>query len=388
MQTSAIIDIGIGLVFVFAVTAALSTVITELISRFLGLRGQFLLRGLRELVDGDSDRATDLKDAKDLYDRFIKLHDGSKADRKDEAETLTATGVLLGGPLLRNTGMVGQIEERSLSIGQAKPRLGNAYRPSTVTTTDQARDWLHRTRRSLPAYVSSQSFAQAVIDLLVPDATGKTTMAVIRAGVDQLPNSLGTLKRSLQTLVKSAGDDVDEFRLSVERWYDDHMERVSGWYKRHVAKITIVIGALLVVFLNLNAIDISRTLYSDADVRAAVSAMAIESTDCPTDTTDDDANEKCLADLQARLAKAATAGLPIGWATVAECRDAGSDCNWLEAHGILDEDQGLTWRPVLLLLGFLITITALVPGARFWFDLLGKLGSLSSSGPKPTSTTP
>ena len=125
MQTSAIIDIGIGLVFVFAVTAALSTVITELISRFLGLRGQFLLRGLRELVDGDSDRATDLKDAKDLYDRFIKLHDGSKADRKDEAETLTATGVLLGGPLLRNTGMVGQIEERSLSIGQAERRLGN-----------------------------------------------------------------------------------------------------------------------------------------------------------------------------------------------------------------------------------------------------------------------
>ena len=26
--------------------------------------------------------------------------------------------------------------------------------------------------------------------------------------------------------------------------------------------------------------------------------------------------------------------------------------------------------------------------AAFWFDLLGKLGSLSSSGPKPTSTTP
>jgi hypothetical protein len=28
-------------------------------------------------------------------------------------------------------------------------------------------------------------------------------------------------------------------------------------------------------------------------------------------------------------------------------------------------------------------VLALVPGARFWFDLLGRLGSLRSSGPKP-----
>ena len=38
---------------------------------------------------------------------------------------------------------------------------------------------------------------------------------------------------------------------------------------------------------------------------------------------------------------------------------------------------------MLVLVGFLITIIALTPGARFWFDLLGKLGSLRSTGPKP-----
>jgi hypothetical protein len=38
---------------------------------------------------------------------------------------------------------------------------------------------------------------------------------------------------------------------------------------------------------------------------------------------------------------------------------------------------------VLVLIGFLITIIALTPGARFWYDLLGKLGSLRSTGPKP-----
>ena len=38
---------------------------------------------------------------------------------------------------------------------------------------------------------------------------------------------------------------------------------------------------------------------------------------------------------------------------------------------------------MLVLIGFLITITALTPGARFWFDILGKLGTLRSTGPKP-----
>ena len=52
MLGSGIIDVAIGLAFVFGVTAALSSVFTELVSRFLGLRGAFLLSGLRELLDG------------------------------------------------------------------------------------------------------------------------------------------------------------------------------------------------------------------------------------------------------------------------------------------------------------------------------------------------
>ena len=53
MLGSGIIDIAIGLAFIFGVTAALSSVFTELIARFLGLRGAYLLSGLRELLDGD-----------------------------------------------------------------------------------------------------------------------------------------------------------------------------------------------------------------------------------------------------------------------------------------------------------------------------------------------
>lgn len=38
-----------------------------------------------------------------------------------------------------------------------------------------------------------------------------------------------------------------------------------------------------------------------------------------------------------------------------------------------------------MLLGFLTVLTAIVPGARFWFGLLGKLGPLRTTGPRPAT---
>jgi len=39
----------------------------------------------------------------------------------------------------------------------------------------------------LPAYLSSRSFAQALIDLIVPGSNGQTTIAQVRAGIDAIP---------------------------------------------------------------------------------------------------------------------------------------------------------------------------------------------------------
>src|ERR1700753_3080398 len=51
MLSSGIIDLAVGLILVSAVPAAISWVGTELIARLLGLRGAYLMLGLRELLD-------------------------------------------------------------------------------------------------------------------------------------------------------------------------------------------------------------------------------------------------------------------------------------------------------------------------------------------------
>jgi hypothetical protein len=112
-----------------------------------------------------------------------------------------------------------------------------------------------------------------------------------------------------------------------------------------------------------------------------VSSVAAKTTSCPANET----TQKCLGDLQAQLSAATQAGLPIGWAAVSDCAAPDIHCNWLDQRGIFSRHGGSPGQVVLVLIGFLITVIALTPGARFWFDLLSKLGSLRSTGPKPSA---
>jgi hypothetical protein len=408
VPSSAIIDLAIGLIFVFGVTAALASVVTELIARLVGLRGAYLLYGLRELLDS-GETSTDLSDAvtdytdvqKLILDRLGPSAAPSGLGSPPEPPP-SATGAVLGSPILSSQGMTGQITSRKLTLAPAKrpgrlPKIKADKKPDqtakTADQTDQTADQTGKTanqkagsvlrqRRSLPSYISATSFAEAVVDLVVPDKTGQTEMTDIQAGVDALPDAMSPLKQSLQALVKNVGDDVDAFRTAVEQWYDDHMDRVSGWYKRHTAKITLAAGGILIVLLNINAITIGRTLYTQSTVSTAISSVAAKGTPCPTDK---EGLETCLANLQAQLSAAATAGLPIGWGTVRDCTVKGAKCNWWDQRGIFSR-HGNSWEQVVLvLLGFLIMIIALVPGAQFWFGLLSKIGSLRSTGPKPAN---
>jgi hypothetical protein len=412
MLSSGIIDVAIGLVFVFGVTAALASVITELISRFLGLRGAYLLRGLRELLDGPGG-ATVVNEAKSDFTAVRDLVNGpdkagttiqepivpetradaatptapsapaatttpaatpaATTDGPAETPDISATGALLGGRILRSQGMTNEIFKRKLTV-----------KPSRIGAGVTGGAWWKprwAAKRSLPSYISAKSISGAVIDLLVPDAAGETTMSTIQKSLDQLPQDL-PFTRSLRSLATNAADDITKFRTSIESWYDDHMDRVSGWYKRHVAKITITVGAILVILLNINTINIGRTLYSNSVVGTAVSTVATHNRTCHAGDT------QCLATLQTDLAAAANAGLPIGWPKVSACLEKGVSCNWWQQRGILNPKGSSGWQLVLVIIGFLLTILALTPGAQFWFGLLVKLGAIRSTGPKPATPAP
>jgi hypothetical protein len=395
--SSGIIDLAIGLVFIFGVTAALSSVITELIARFLGLRGAYLLLGLRELLDSSTTSVVlgqaenDFAKVRDIVNTVqdppeVKVTrpatgtagpsragtgTAGSASADLEAQPTSATSALLGSPILSSQGMTGQIATRTLTLKAAKPGSSKAPLPTGGLGL----------RRSLPSYIPAQSFAEAIIDMVVPDKSGQTNMGVIQHYLGQLPDSMAPLKGSLQSLATNAGDDVGRFRTSVEQWYDNHMDRVSGWYKRRAALITTLAGAVLVLLLNINTITIGHALYGDSAVRSAVSTAAAKNPQCPASETE----AACLSSLETEVSAAAQAGLPLGWGTVPACAVKGVHCGWLAQRGITNPQGGSPWQVILVLIGFLMTIVALTPGAQFWFGLLVKLNSLRSSGPPPAT---
>ena len=142
------------------------------------------------------------------------------------------------------------------------------------------------------------------------------------------------------------------------------MARVSGWYKRKTQVILLVIGAVLVLALNANTLTIANRLWSDQSIRAAVVQQADQAASQPTG---DDPRER-LENAADDVASVAKLGVPMGWSGEAKP-------DW----------SGTGWATVLG--GWLLTVLAISLGAPFWFDTLGRLSRLRSTG-KPETPLP
>jgi hypothetical protein len=209
-----------------------------------------------------------------------------------------------------------------------------------------------------PSYVSSEHAITALLDV---GAGAKAdvnrgyqitaqTAGEIPALIAGLPS--GPIKEALESAWLRAGGNVATFRADAERWFDDAMDRLSGWYKRRVQVFLWIFGFAIACALNADAIHLATTLYKDPTVRQLIDAQASALKGPP------DASK--ASDYLASLP------LPLGWG------------------GPNGQFPALwSWQFPLKILGILLTSAAVALGAPFWFDALSKLGSLRSSGPPP-----
>ncbi|MDN5767239.1 MAG: hypothetical protein L0H96_21535 [Humibacillus sp.] len=354
----------IGLVFTFATFAGLVTIMTEAISRYMGLRAEYLLRGLRTLSGWRRQIRVPFWDA--VTGRLVG--DTRKTAAADPAGVPAAVSPFVTKVMTHPLILV------TARDGNAPPDPGNAAHTNTQ-------------RQQLPAYLSSRSFAQALTDIIIPGNNGQTTIDQVRTAINAIPqNDLPPqLRTTLLALATGAANDVTAFRTNLEHWYDDQMARVSGWYKRHVRWISVVVGLVLVLAFNLNVLSIARSIYTDQALRGSVVTQATQAAQCGSKDP-----ATCLADIRAKIDQVRGDGLPIGWAETQACSAPHKDCNWPEQKGLWGHGDQFTQAAanvLLLLLGWGLMVITLLPGARFWFDALSQLGSLRSTGPKPTTAS-
>ncbi len=308
------VEVAVGLIFVFSVFSLVCTGINEWLSNVQGKRGKDLMRGVRSLLDGKQDPGR-------------KQPPGSprKATPEEARQALEANQ------------LTDWFFRHPLVASHRRPGKRGAKNPS---------------------YVSARNFSRVVIDLLAPE--DGASMDSIRKAVQGMPGG-SSLKPPLLTLVNTAGTNVDAFRRSLEEWFDDQMDRVSGWYKRWAKKVLLALGLGVAMVLNVDTVGVARELYRNPTLRAAVTEQAQQSANCRPDEPEKECRDR-------RLEELGGFSLPIGW---------GATTNPGAGWDKLDE-----WA--LKALGWAITAGAVSMGAPFWFDLLGRAGSLRNAGRRPS----
>jgi hypothetical protein len=308
---STILDVMIGLIFVYLLLAIICTSANEWIAGLFRMRAKVLKKSISQLLDAQSMQAGG--DANGFLAEFY------------------------GHPLIR--GMV----------------------------QDDGRHF---------AYLPARTFSKVVMDLATAHKPGSISAADLEQGLLQLPD--GDVKRALLAVVGSAdGKELADAKKAIEAWFDDTMDRATGWYKRKTQVWTVIVAAIVTLLANADTTQIARRLWTDPVLRSAVveeakaraqkprPSVSVEYPDADDPTNPQvsggDASEgNTLSEQEHSLL-----GKLIGW------QRADID-NW-------------TWWPGLpqRLLGWTLTILAVSLGAPFWFDVLNKFMNVRSAGKSP-----
>jgi hypothetical protein len=306
---STVLDVAIGLIFVYLLLAILCTAANEWLAAVTEQRAKFLKKGLLQLLDGQP----------------------TKGDSSPNA-------------------FIAEFYKHPLVTGMMK---------------DQKQ----------PAYISARTFAAVVTDLLTVGSEIGPVTADIGKAAATMPD--GEVKKVVVALAQHAERSETSAQDALEGWFNDAMDRVTGWYKRRTQLWTLIVATILVVVANADTVQIARRLWVDPVLRAAVVEGAKARSQNPPATISvgykDDAD--------------ATVG------TVTRTDNQGSEISTQERQLL---GQLLGWRGVVQNntwkdwgergLGWMLTVLALSMGAPFWFDLLNKFMNVRSAGKSPAES--
>jgi len=376
MFGSSIIDIAIGMVFIYLLLSLICSAASEIIERYSRKRARDLENGIKEMllnVDGTGDLVKRLYEHPLVYSLYAKPYSPG-------AKTLPS-----------------YIPARNFALALMDLVADKGAAGATA--------------------LAGTSTAGAVA----------THLASVRAEIESSTTLPPNVKQALVTFF-DASDNPAKVRENIENWFDSAMDRVSGVFKRRSQLIIVVLGMVLSILLNVDSIALVRSLYTDRAMRDSLVAAASEyaknnptppaSASSPASTTaaTPSASPKAQSSPSpsSSPAKGAAAASPSGSPTstpsavtnatasptpsvsptpcvtgdTPECRvkknldeinKLGLPIGWTRKENVPpdppDPRQLYGVSPqawVIRFLGWLITALAVSLGAPFWFDLLNK----------------
>ena len=304
---STTLDVVIGIIFIYLLLAIVCTNVNEWIAGILNTRSNTLKLAITQLLDAQAGQAGSTD-----VDWFLK-----------------------------------QFYAHPLIVGMSKP--GENAPP--------------------PAYIPARTFATAVMDIATQQKPGVISFSDLEAGINNLPP--GDVKKTLLALIQNAKGDLNLAQRNIEGWFNDTMERVSGWYKRKTQLWTVIIAVVLTLAVNADTLRIVKTLWKDPTLRAQLVEKAKSRTEATPPSISVEYKDKNNPLTPTAIKPASkdeldTLGQVMGW-----------------SHQILPSTFG-GWAD--LFLGWILSIVAISLGAPFWFDLLNKFMRIRNAGESPSET--
>jgi hypothetical protein len=345
------VDVAVGLAFMFFLLSTAVSSINEAVATALGWRAKTLEDGLAGLF-GDPKMKRELRG-------WIG---GVKSAGAREARDTTTAGQIRG---------LSELPDDLAGAVLSQPVVKSLVRDPNSP----------QRRRSRPSYLPPDVVSKALVETIVngpareggvgPSLWEKTDAQIFQMLATKLEGlPPGGARSSLLRALGASNGTLEGFRRHIEGAFDNVMERASGWYKRRVQLILVLIAAGIAIGMNVDTVHVASTLWKDQAVRSAAAAQATAAQQPPAGGQSAPPTPAHPSDVQAAadsIDHVKQLQLPVG-------------------HGA-GNPIGIESVP-----GWLITIFALGLGAPFWFDVLSRLARLRGSGvpakPRSLSDTP
>jgi len=134
-----------------------------------------------------------------------------------------------------------------------------------------------------PSYISSKMFAATLLEIIQTDydfnASGTIDDIVESIKENQkidpeLRRRIYSLALIAQRKASASENGIKSLEKEIRIWFDQSMERASGVYNRNVKGFTFLIGLVVTLALNADTFHIVQRLNNDAALRSSVNQIA------------------------------------------------------------------------------------------------------------------
>jgi len=279
--------------------------------------------------------------------------------------------------------MLASLEKEVTDFGDHYPEINETVQ-QILEEARKKKEQIDKLLQSLPAEKNkSQDLSKVLKGTLALSVTNP-----------ELKLSLNGLFIGIEDLTSDKGDYLQVLRSNIETWFNDSMDRLSGWYKRKAQLTAFIIGFLIAIFLNVDTINIANQLWREPVLRQAINANVEQILGRTAGT-----NAPGLTDTILRLQdQLFNVTLPVGWNFESVTTVSASNCSFtprpgstfgIRWNGVCEKPVGVPpttngWAWTFTkLVGLFITGLATTQGSSFWFDILVKIVNVRSSGTKP-----